>query len=57
MSKACLFYLVGLALNISLVRYPGGNFVCNYHWLDCIGYHKDKFSVWNLNGMYWKKGI
>ena len=24
-------------LNISLVRYPGGNFVSNYHWLDGVG--------------------
>lgn len=24
-------------LNISLIRYPGGNFVSNYHWLDGVG--------------------
>ncbi|MFZ5941091.1 MAG: alpha-N-arabinofuranosidase [Bacteroidota bacterium] len=24
-------------LDISLVRYPGGNFVSNYHWLDGVG--------------------
>ena len=24
-------------LNISLVRYPGGNFVSNYNWLDAVG--------------------
>ncbi|MBN2635932.1 MAG: alpha-N-arabinofuranosidase [Prolixibacteraceae bacterium] len=24
-------------LNVSLVRYPGGNFVSNYHWKDGIG--------------------
>ena len=24
-------------LNISLTRYPGGNFVSNYHWLDGVG--------------------
>lgn len=24
-------------LNVSLVRYPGGNFVSNYHWLDGVG--------------------
>jgi len=24
-------------LNISIVRYPGGNFVSNYHWLDGVG--------------------
>lgn len=24
-------------LNISILRYPGGNFVSNYHWLDGVG--------------------
>jgi alpha-N-arabinofuranosidase len=24
-------------LNVSLVRYPGGNFVSNYNWLDAVG--------------------
>lgn len=24
-------------LNVSLARYPGGNFVSNYHWLDGVG--------------------
>ncbi|NMC40426.1 MAG: alpha-N-arabinofuranosidase, partial [Bacteroidales bacterium] len=24
-------------LNIPLIRYPGGNFVSNYHWLDGVG--------------------
>ena len=24
-------------LNVALVRYPGGNFVSNYHWLDGVG--------------------
>lgn len=24
-------------LNVPLVRYPGGNFVSNYHWLDGVG--------------------
>lgn len=28
-------------LNVSLIRYPGGNFVSNYHWLDGVG-PKDK---------------
>ena len=23
-------------LNVSLARYPGGNFVSNYHWLDGV---------------------
>jgi alpha-N-arabinofuranosidase len=24
-------------LNVPIVRYPGGNFVSNYHWLDAVG--------------------
>jgi alpha-L-arabinofuranosidase len=24
-------------LNVSLIRYPGGNFVSNYHWMDGVG--------------------
>lgn len=24
-------------LNVSIMRYPGGNFVSNYHWLDGVG--------------------
>lgn len=24
-------------LNVSIIRYPGGNFVSNYHWLDGVG--------------------
>jgi alpha-N-arabinofuranosidase len=24
-------------LNVALVRYPGGNFVSNYHWMDGVG--------------------
>lgn len=24
-------------LNVSILRYPGGNFVSNYHWLDGVG--------------------
>lgn len=24
-------------LNVSLIRYPGGNFVSNYHWVDGVG--------------------
>jgi len=24
-------------LNVALIRYPGGNFVSNYHWLDGVG--------------------
>jgi len=29
-------------LNVSLVRYPGGNFVSNYHWKDGIGPKDDR---------------
>ena len=25
------------AMDMSVVRYPGGNFVSNYHWMDGIG--------------------
>src|ERR1700741_4466553 len=24
-------------MGVPLVRYPGGNFVSGYHWLDCVG--------------------
>ena len=24
-------------LNVTIIRYPGGNFVSNYHWLDGVG--------------------
>jgi alpha-N-arabinofuranosidase len=24
-------------LNVPVVRYPGGNFVATYHWLDGVG--------------------
>lgn len=29
-------------LNVSLIRYPGGNFVSNYHWKDGIGQKNDR---------------
>src|SRR5574344_1952761 len=29
-------------LNISLIRYPGGNFLSNYNWKDGIGPKKDR---------------
>lgn len=29
-------------LNVSLIRYPGGNFVSNYHWLDGVGPKSDR---------------
>ncbi|HLN22211.1 MAG TPA: alpha-L-arabinofuranosidase C-terminal domain-containing protein [Bacteroidales bacterium] len=29
-------------LNVSLIRYPGGNFVSNYHWLDGVGPKNDR---------------
>lgn len=29
-------------LNVSITRYPGGNFVSNYHWLDGVGPKEDR---------------
>jgi len=29
-------------LNVSIVRYPGGNFVSNYHWLDGVGAKEER---------------
>ena len=29
-------------LNVSILRYPGGNFVSNYHWLDGVGPVEDR---------------
>lgn len=29
-------------LNVSIIRYPGGNFVSNYHWLDGVGPKNDR---------------
>jgi alpha-N-arabinofuranosidase len=29
-------------LNVSITRYPGGNFVSNYHWLDGVGPVEDR---------------
>jgi len=29
-------------LNVSILRYPGGNFVSNYHWKDGVGPVKDR---------------
>ena len=38
-------------LGVPLVRYPGGNFVSGYHWLDGVGPKKDRPAVldraWN----------
>jgi alpha-N-arabinofuranosidase len=31
-------------LKVSLIRYPGGNFVSNYHWLDGVGPKNDRVS-------------
>ncbi|MGF1584485.1 MAG: alpha-N-arabinofuranosidase [Bacteroidales bacterium] len=40
------------ALNVSIVRYPGGNFVSNYHWLDGVGPQEERVSrmelAWNV---------
>ncbi len=38
-------------LNVSITRYPGGNFVSNYHWKDGVGPKEDRPSrmelAWN----------
>ena len=31
-------------LKVSLIRYPGGNFVSNYHWLDGVGPKNERVS-------------
>jgi len=35
-------------LKVSLVRYPGGNFVSNYHWLDGVGTKEERISRMEL---------
>jgi alpha-N-arabinofuranosidase len=35
-------------LNVSLVRYPGGNFVSNYHWLDGVGPKEERTTRMEL---------
>ena len=35
-------------LNVSLLRYPGGNFVSNYHWQDGVGPVEDRPSRMEL---------
>lgn len=35
-------------LNVSLTRYPGGNFVSNYHWLDGVGPQEDRIPRMEL---------
>jgi alpha-N-arabinofuranosidase len=39
------------ALRVPIIRYPGGNFVSGYHWLDGVGPKKDRRPVldraWN----------
>jgi len=32
-------------VNVPLLRYPGGNFVSNYHWEDGIGPKEDRKRV------------
>jgi alpha-N-arabinofuranosidase len=38
-------------LNVPIIRYPGGNFVSGYHWLDGVGPKQDRPKVldkaWN----------
>jgi alpha-N-arabinofuranosidase len=35
-------------LNVSLIRYPGGNFVSNYHWIDGVGPKNERVSRMEL---------
>ena len=35
-------------LNVSLIRYPGGNFVSNYHWLDGVGPRNERIPRMEL---------
>ena len=35
-------------LGVPIIRYPGGNFVSGYHWLDGVGPKKDRPRVLNL---------
>ena len=39
------------ALGVPVIRYPGGNFISGYHWLDSVGPKKDRPTVldraWN----------
>src|SRR5207247_6200997 len=39
------------AMSVPIVRYPGGNFVSGYHWLDGVGPKKDRPRIleraWN----------
>lgn len=36
------------ALNVTVLRYPGGNFVSGYHWEDGIGPKEKRPSRWDL---------
>lgn len=36
-------------LNVPVVRYPGGNFVATYHWLDGVGPREDRPRRWVIN--------
>lgn len=33
-------------LNVPVVRYPGGNFVATYHWLDGVGPRENRPRRW-----------
>lgn len=37
-------------LKIPIIRYPGGNFVSGYNWLDGIGPKKDRPACWTKPG-------
>ena len=41
-------------LGVPIIRWPGGNFVSGYHWLDGVGPKKNRPTVldraWNTTG-------
>jgi alpha-N-arabinofuranosidase len=41
-------------LKPTIVRYPGGNFVSNYNWLDGVGPKEERVQDWNSPGQHWK---
>ena len=42
-------------LGVPIIRYPGGNFVSGYHWLDGVGPKKDGLQFWIVHGIRWRQ--
>jgi len=42
-------------LNVSLIRYPGGNFVSNYHWIDGVGPKNERVPRMELAWQDWRQ--